>query len=298
MNIRGVFPPVPTPFDTATGDVDVTALSRNITRLLRAPLAGVLVLGSNGEAGLLDESEADTIVAAARAAVPADRTLMVGTGRESTRGTVDACVRAARLGADVVLVRAPSFFKSQMTHDALVAHYRAVADASPVPVMLYNVPGMAGFSLTMPMVRALADHPNVIGMKETSNDIERLGQFAAIAEDHFDVLVGWAPVAYAAAVVGGRGAILAVANVLPDACARLWALAIAGQHADALALQRRLTPLAQLVSSVHGVAGLKCALDHIGADGGPVRAPLLPVAARVADDIHAALAEWPSAPQA
>lgn len=298
MNIRGVFPPVPTPFDAATGDVDVTALSRNITRLLRAPLAGVLVLGSNGEAGLLDESEADAIVAAARAAMPADRTLMVGTGRESTRGTVDACVRAARFGADVVLVRAPSFFKSQMTHDALVAHYRAVADASPVPVMLYNVPGMAGFSLTVPMVRALADHPNVIGMKETSNDIERLGQFAAIAEDHFDVLVGWAPVAYAAAVVGGRGAILAVANVLPDACARLWALAIAGQHADALALQRRLTPLAQLVSSVHGVAGLKCALDHTGAYGGPVRAPLLPVAARVADDIHAALAEWPSAPQA
>ncbi len=294
MNIHGVFAPVPTSFDNSTGDVDVAAVARNITRLLRAPLAGVLVLGSNGEAGLLDETEADAIVGAARAVVPADRTLLVGTGRESTRGTIDACVRAARIGADVVLVRAPSFFKSQMTHDALVAHYRAVADASPVPVMLYNVPGMAGFSLTVPMVRALASHPNVIGIKETSNDIERLGQFAAGAEDHFDVLVGWAPAAYAAAVVGARGAIIAVANVLPEASARLWALSIAGQHAEALALQRRITPLAQLVSSVHGVAGLKCALDHLGADGGPVRAPLLPVAARAADDIHSALAEWSS----
>jgi 4-hydroxy-2-oxoglutarate aldolase len=293
MTIRGVFAPVPTPFSAATGDIDLSALSRNIARLLRAPLTGVLVLGSNGEAGLLEEFEADALVDTARAAVPAGRTLMVGTGRESTRATIAACVGAANRGADVVLVRAPSFFKAQMTHEALVAHYRAVADASPAPVMLYNVPGMAGFSLTVPMVRALAGHPNVIGMKETSNDLERLGQFAAIAHDQFDVLVGWAPVAYAAAVVGARGAIIAVANVLPDICARLWTLSTAGQHADALALQRRLTHLAQLVSSVHGVAGLKVALDHAGAYGGPVRAPLQPVSARVGDEIRAALDAWP-----
>jgi len=292
MNLHGVFPPIPTPFNPVSGDVDLGALTGNIHRLLRAPIVGVLVLGSNGEAGLLEDAEADVIVAAARAAVPADRTLMVGTGRESTRSTIAACARAADRGADVVLVRAPSFFKNQMTQDALVAHYRAVADASPVPVLLYNVPGMAGFSLTLPMVRALADHPNVIGMKETSNDLERLGQFAAISDTGFDVLVGWAPVAHTAAVAGARGAIIAVANVLPDVSAELWALAVEGQHAQALALQRRITPLAQLVSSVHGVAGLKCALDAIGAGGGPVRAPLLPVSERAADDIRAALAPW------
>lgn len=292
MNIQGVFPPVPTPFDEATGEIDLRALSGNIVRLLRAPIAGVLILGSNGEAGLLEESEAEAIVAAARDVVPADRTLLVGAGRESTRATVAACVRAAANGADVVLVRAPSFFKNQMTHDALVAHYRAVADASPVPVMLYNVPGMAGFSLTLPMVRALAGHPNIIGMKETSNDLERLGQFAAIADKGFDVLSGWAPVAHTAAVAGARGAIIAVANVLPDVCAELWSLATSGQHQQALALQRRITPIAQLVSSLHGVAGLKCALDEIGAYGGPVRAPLLNVSASVAADIREALVQW------
>ena len=292
MNILGVFPPVPTPFDEATGEVDLQALSGNIVRLLRAPITGVLVLGSNGEAGLLEESEAEAIVAAARDVVPAGRTLLVGAGRESTRATVAACVRAAANGADVVLVRAPSFFKNQMTHDALVAHYRAVADASPAPVMLYNVPGMAGFSLTLPMVRALADHPNIIGMKETSNDLERLGQFAAIADKGFDVLIGWAPVAHAAAVAGARGAIIAVANVLPDVCAELWSLATSGQHQQALALQRRITPIAQLVSSLHGVAGLKCALDEIGAYGGPVRAPLLNVSPSVAADIREALVQW------
>ena len=292
MNIQGVFPPVPTPFDEATGEIDLQALSRNISRLLSAPVAGVLVLGSNGEAGLLEESEAEAIVAAARDAVPAGRTLLVGTGRESTRATIAACVRAAANGADVVLVRAPSFFKNQMTHSALVAHYRAVADASPVPVLLYNVPGMAGFSLTVPMVAALADHPNVIGMKETSSDMERLGQFAAIADKGFDVLIGWAPVAHMAAVAGARGAIIAVANVLPDVCVELWSFAAAGQHQQALALQRRITPIAQLVSSLHGVAGLKCALDEIGAYGGPVRAPLLPVSASVAAEIRAALVQW------
>lgn len=292
MNIQGVFPPVPTPFDEATGEIDLQALSRNISRLLRAPVTGVLVLGSNGEAGLLEESEAEAIVAAARESVPAGRTLLVGAGRESTRATIAACVRAAANGADVVLVRAPSFFKNQMTHAALVAHYRAVADASPVPVLLYNVPGMAGFSLTVPMVTALARHPNVIGMKETSNDMERLGQFAAIADTGFDVLIGWAPVAHTAAVAGARGAIIAVANVLPDVCVELWSLATAGQHQQALELQRRVTPIAQLVSSLHGVAGLKCALDEIGAYGGPVRAPLLPVSADVAAEIRAALVPW------
>ncbi|HQX80666.1 MAG TPA: dihydrodipicolinate synthase family protein [Vicinamibacterales bacterium] len=292
MNLSGVFPPVPTPFDSATGEFTPAALTANINRLLRAPVAGVLVLGSNGEAGLLDETEADRVVAAARAVVPAGRTLLVGAGRESTRATIAACVRAAGNGADSVLVRAPSFFKAQMTHEALVTHYRAVADASPVPVMLYNVPGMAGFSLTVPMVRTLAAHANVIGIKETSNDLERLGQFAAITDSGFDVLVGWAPVAHSAAVAGARGAIIAVANVLPDVCTQLWSLATAGRHAEALVLQRRITTIAQLVSSVHGVAGLKCALDLVGAYGGPVRAPLLPVTAAVAEDIRSALAPW------
>jgi len=296
MNIHGVFPPVPTPFEPATGEVDLSALSQNIGRLLKAPIAGVLVLGSNGEAGLLDEREADAVVTAAREVVPEGRTLLVGTGRESTRATIEACARAAACGADAVLVRAPSFFKNQMTHDALVTHYRSVADASPVPVLLYNVPGMAGFSLTLGTVTALAAHPNVIGMKETSNDLERLGQFAAVAEQGFDVLIGWAPVAHAAAVAGARGAIIAVANILPHVCVELWTMATTGQHVQALALQRRITHLAQLVSSVHGVAGLKQALDDVGAYGGPVRAPLLPVSAGVAADIRAALVQWRDAP--
>ncbi len=291
MDIRGIFPPVPTPFGT-DGEVDRAALRAQLQRLARSSLAGALVLGSNGEAGLLDESEADAIVDTARSEVSRDRVLLVGTGRESTRATIAACRRAADLGADAVLVRAPSFFKTQMTPAALEAHYRAVADASPVPVLLYNVPGMAGFSFTLPLVRTLADHPNVIGMKETSNDLERHAQFAAVAPDRFVVLSGWAPVAYPAWVMGASGAIIAVANILPDVCVTLWNHFCAGRHDEARALQQRVLRIAQLVSSVHSVAGLKCALDLLGYPGGPVRPPLLPASTAAADEIRAALEEW------
>lgn len=282
---------MPTPFHPATGDVDLAALRAQLTRLTAAPLAGALVLGSNAEAGLLDEVEADAIVETARAVVPADRVLIVGTGRESTRATIAACRRAAERGANVVLVRAPSFFKSQMTAEALTAHYQAVADASPAPVMLYNVPGMAGFSLPVSIVRTLAAHPNVIGMKETSNDLERHAQYVMV-NSSFAVLSGWAPVAYPAWMMGATGAIIAVANILPDQCATLWAHAQAGRHDEARALQHRLLPIAQLVSSIHSVAGLKCALDHLGFPGGPVRSPLLPVTPQVSADIRAALDGW------
>lgn len=291
MLLSGIFPPVPTPFVPTSGEVDIEALRAQVRRLSVPALTGVLVLGSNAEAGLLDEHEADAIVSAAREELPTDRVLLVGTGRESTRATVAACRRAAERGATAVLVRAPSFFKNQMTTDALTAHYRAVADASPVPVLLYNVPGMAGFSLSLSTVESLAAHPNVIGIKETSSDLERHAQFAAL-EGRFAVLSGWAPVAYPAWMVGARGAIIAVANVLPDVCLTLWEHYRAGRHADALALHRRLLPLARLVSSVHGVAGLKTALDLLGYPGGPVRSPLLPLSPTAADQVRVALEEW------
>jgi 4-hydroxy-2-oxoglutarate aldolase len=276
--LSGVFPPIPTVFDAASGGVDERAMASNVRRWMQTRLAGILALGSNGEAALLSEDECDRIVAAVRDAVPPDRVLIVGTGRESTRAAVSASVRAARLGADAVLVRAPSFFRAQMTPAALAAHYTGIADASPVPVLLYNLPAVAGFSFTVELVESLAAHPNVAGIKETSADLDRLGRFATIRPDRFAVLSGWAPVLYPALCAGAVGGILAVANVLPDACVSLVEHVRGGRHADALDLQRRLVRIAQLVSTIHGVAGLKAALDVLGWQGGPVRAPLLPLA--------------------
>lgn len=290
--LHGIFPPIPTTFDPATGDLDEQAVAANVRRWMKTGLAGVLALGSNGEAGSLDEAEGDRLVAAVREEVPRDRMLLVGTGKESTRATVRATARAAALGADAVLVRTPSYFKAQMTTEALLAHFRAVADASPVPVLLYNLPGVTGITLTVPIVAALAEHRNIIGMKETSPELERLGQCVQLNGGQFTVLCGWAPVAYPALMSGAAGAILAVANVLPDACVSLFELTRAGRHDAAIALQRRLTPIAQLVSSVHGVAGLKCALDARGFHGGPVRGPLLPASADARDAISRTLAQF------
>jgi len=286
--LYGIIPPVPTPFDEA-GHVHRRALADNVARWMKTDLAGILALGSNGEAALLDDDECDAIVATVREGVPKTKLLLAGTGRESTRDTINASKRAAAQGADAVLVRTPSYFKSQMTNDALVAHFTAVADASPVPVLLYNLPGVTGISLTVPIVAKLAEHPNIPGMKETSNDLERLGQFTALAPDRFRVFIGWAPVVYPALVSGATGGILAVANVLPDACVALYSHVRSGRHTDALALQHRLTPIAQLVTSVHGVAGLKAAMEQVGHYGGPVRAPLLAASDKARHDVEQAL---------
>jgi 4-hydroxy-2-oxoglutarate aldolase len=288
--LGGIFPPIPTTFDPATGDVAPGAIRANVERWMRTALAGVLAIGSNGEAPTLDDDEVDRVVAAAREAVPRQKTLLVGIGRESTRGTVTGARRAAALGADAVLVRAPFYYRTQMTPDVLTAHFTAVADASPVPVLLYNLPAVTGLTISVAMVRTLSAHPNIVGIKETSPELERLGQFAAMAPGRFSVLSGSAPVIYPALVSGAVGGILAVANVLPDELAALHGHAGAGRHADALALQRRVTPLAQLVTSGHGIAGLKAALDLTGYHGGPVRSPLTPVTPAVRDDISRAIA--------
>lgn len=290
--LRGIFPPIPTTFEASTGDVDEQAVAANVRRWMKTGLAGVLALGSNGEAGSLDDAESDRLVAAVRAEIPRDRLLLVGTGKESTRATIRATARAASLGADAVLVRTPSYFKAQMTNEALLAHFRAVADASPIPVLLYNLPGVTGITLTVPIVAALAEHRNIVGMKETSPELERLGQCVQLNGGRFTVLSGWAPVAYPALVSGAAGAILAVANVLPDLCVSLFDLTRTGQHEAAIALQRRLTPIAQLVSTVHGVAGLKCALDARGFHGGPVRGPLLPASTEARDAITKTLSQF------
>jgi 4-hydroxy-2-oxoglutarate aldolase len=169
-----------------------------------------------------------------------------------------------------------------------------VADASPVPVLLYNLPGPTGIVLTVTIVTTLADHPNIAGMKETSPELERLGQCVTLRNGAFPVFSGWAPVVYPAVVAGAAGGILAVANVLPDACAMLVEHAKDGRHQEALVLQRRITHVAQLVSSVHGVAGLKYAMDLFGFKGGPVRAPLLPMSDRARDEVARATAPFRS----
>jgi 4-hydroxy-2-oxoglutarate aldolase len=274
MHLSGIYPPIATPF--AGDEVDVAALRHNTARWMKTGLRGLLALGSNGEAAFVDEDEAETVVATVREGVPRDRVLLVGTGRQSTRATIAATKRAASAGADAVLVLTPFYFKAAMTHDALVAHYRAVADASPVPVLLYNFTNVTGLNLLPDTVAALSEHPNIVGIKDSNGDIGQIGAIVARTPAEFPVLVGSAGTLYPAMMVGASGAIVALANAVPDVCVRLYDLVRAGRHDEARLLQRKLTPFAQAVTSGFGIAGLKLAMNIAGYIGGDVRAPLRP----------------------
>ena len=273
-----------TPFDD--DEVDDRAIRTNVEKWARAGVGGVVALGSNGEAPLLDDAESDRVIAVARDVLGSDLLLIAGAGRESTRATIAAATRAGHLGADAVLVRTPSYFKPRMTGDALLRHYRAVADASPVPVLLYNYPALMGVNLTPDTVSQLAAHPNIVGMKETSADTAQFAAFVAAVPSSFAVLAGSALVFYPWLCVGATGGVLALACVLPEACVALHEHALAGRHSAARALQQELMPLARLVTSIYGVPGLKVAMDLAGYTGGKPRSPLGPLPAAAIDEIR------------
>jgi 4-hydroxy-2-oxoglutarate aldolase len=275
LELAGIFPPVATPF--VDDEVDTAAMRTNVERWMRTGLRGVLLLGTNGEAPFVRDDEAVRLVAAAREAVPGDRLLLCGTGRQSTRDTIALSQAVAHAGADAVLVLTPSVYRAQLSPGALVVHYRAIADASPVPVLLYNMPQATGVTLAPPIVQELASHPNIAGIKESSGDVAVVGDLVARAPRDFQIVVGAAATLYASLMVGARGAIVAIANVVPELVVRLYELTREGRHEEALTLQQALAPLAAAVTTGFGVPGLKAAMALAGYRPGQPRRPLPPL---------------------
>ena len=284
MSLRGVLPPLVTPFH-ADGGLDLEAFCAGLEALAAHDFAGFLVLGSNGEAASLDEDEKLLLVAAARRAVPG-RFLLVGTGLESTRGTIALTRKVADLGADAALVLTPCYYKSRMTAEALRRHFEAVADASPVPVYLYSVPAFTGLPWPPGLAATLAAHPRIRGLKESSGDVGLVSRLTESVPAGFEIACGNAPVFYPALCVGASGGILAVANCAPRATLALYRAFGAGDHASARRIQQALAPLATAVTATHGVAGLKLTMGLAGLRGGTVRAPLLPAAPGLLDEIR------------
>ena len=286
----GIYTPLATPF-AADGSLDIRGLGRNVEKYLRSPLTGLVVLGSNGEAPQLEEAEADLAIKTVRDAMPKDRPLLAGTGRESTAATIAATERAARLGVDAVLVRTPSFYKGQMTTDAFVKHYTQVADRSPVPVLLYNVTMYTGVNLLPEAIGILSKHPNIVGIKETNSEMVQFGEYLARAADGFTVLAGSGATYFSALLLGAHGAILAVAGVAPDLCVKIFTAVGDGRIDEARQMNRQLAPLSKLVGATYGVPGLKAALTLLGFDGGLPRPPLQPVGQQAIDVIREQLRE-------
>ncbi len=269
---EGVFPPISTPF--TDDEVAHDKLAENIARWNRTGLAGYVVLGSNGENVYLSEEEKKGVIRTAREAIPSGKSLIVGTGRESTRLTIESTRRAADLGADGALVVTPSYYKGQMTTEALYRHYVSVADASSIPILVYNVPKFTGLNIAPALAARLGEHPQIAGMKDSAGNIGQLIEIIRLAAADFEVLVGNAPTYFSALGVGAVGAVLALANVAPRECVAIKELFDRGELDEARALHFRLMPVGRAVTSQFGIGGLKAALDLLGYYGGQPRPPL------------------------
>ena len=276
--LHGVFAPVVTTFYRESGEVDVASFAANIRAHLTAGLHGIVVTGSTGEAALLDNDERSALIDAAREMVPRDKVLLIGTGAESTRTCLKLTRDAASRGADGVLVVAPHYYGTAMNDAALRAHYLRVADASPVPVVLYSIPKYMHFALSATLVGELARHPNILGIKDSSGNLEILGGYLKSQSDAFTVFTGNATTFHGALQAGARGGILAAALFAPGLSLDVFEAHQRGDESAAAAAQSRLAPLGSKIVGDLGVPGVKAAMDYVGLVGGPVRSPLTTLA--------------------
>jgi 4-hydroxy-2-oxoglutarate aldolase len=273
--LEGIYAALTTPF--VADEISTSKIRENVEKYNRTDLAGYLVLGSTGESVSLTDDESVKLVEAVVEAAAPGKKILVGTARESAKGTIDFSNRIGGRQAAAVLVRPPSYFKSKMTREALKNHFLAVADRCRLPVLVYNIPQNTGISLDPQLIIELAAHPNISGLKESSGSLAFIEEVVREVQADFHCFVGSGHVIYPGLEMGACGAILAVANAAPEICARIFGLFKAGKKEEAKKLQLDLVPLNKALVEVYGIAGLKHALDLRGYYGGPVRLPLLPL---------------------
>jgi 4-hydroxy-2-oxoglutarate aldolase len=291
VDLSGTFLPVTTPFDPVTGDVDIVAFRSNLRRWFEQPISGILIAGSTGESVFLDEAERVALIESAADVVPPDRLLIAGTGSESTRHTIHLTQQAADAGADVALVSPPAYFKGAMTPGALSKHFRAVADASPVPILVYQVPlRLSTLDLPMGLIAELSQHPNIVGIKDSRGQLDLIGGLVEHTADDFQVMVGSGALLYAALETGAVGGIVAVGLMAPAEAAAISVSFRDGRTDEAGRLQERIAPVHQEIVGGMGVPGVKAALDLLHLHGGVPRAPLAPASEDKVQQIRQILA--------
>jgi 4-hydroxy-2-oxoglutarate aldolase len=283
FELKGIIPPMVTPFDQS-GVIRYDAFERNIEQYIEKGVQGFLVLGSNGESVYLEHTEKLKLIEAARKRIPASMMLLAGTGVESTQASIELTKEAAERGVDAVLVKNPFYFKSQMTFDVYMAHYTAVADASPVPLVIYNVPVFTGVPLQSKLIIELSRHPNIRGLKDSSGDVKLIQEVVWNTRD-FPVLAGNAPTLFPAMTAGARGGIVALACAAPKAALALYHAFTAGDYKRTGVVQRIIAPAAASVTEKYGIGGLKAAMEIEGFESGLPRRPLLPIKPNGRDDL-------------
>ncbi|MGB7613523.1 MAG: dihydrodipicolinate synthase family protein [Candidatus Acidiferrum sp.] len=275
MNLSGVFPALTTPF-AADGSVSVEALKHNIAKYNKTGIAGYVAIGSTGESVLLSRKEMETVFIAVKESAAPGKLLLAGTGAESTAETIDRTKRAAELGYHAALVKTPYYYKPVYKPEVYIAHYRRVADASPIPVILYSVPQFTGVALEAFEVGVLAQHPNIIGIKESSGNVQRAAEMIAAVPSSFQLLVGSASMMFPSIVLGAVGSILALASALPEQSVAVFDAVRSGDLEKARELQASILPASKLIVGQCGIPGVKYAMDQAGYRGGEPRLPLQP----------------------
>jgi len=275
MNLSGVFPALTTPY-AADGSVSIEDLKHNIRKYNATGVAGYVAIGSTGESVLLSRKETDAVLVTVKESAAPGKLLIAGTGAEGTAETIDRTKRAAELGYQVALVKTPYYYKPAYKPEVYIAHFRRVADASPIPVMLYSVPQFTGVTLEAPEIGILAQHPNIIGIKESSGVVQRAAEILAAAPPPFKLLVGSASMMFPSMILGAVGAILALASPLPAQCVALFDAVREGDLEKARVLQASILPASKLIVAQCGIPGVKYAMDQAGYRGGIPRLPLLP----------------------
>lgn len=273
MNLKGIFPPLPTSFDE-NENLAIDKMQDNIKKLAKYDLAGFLVLGSNGELVHLTEEEKIEVYRECRKAIPENKLMIAGTGGQTTRETIRLSKAAADAGVDAVLVLNPFYYKGLMTTQALVVHYHAVADACPIPVIIYNMPANSGLDMNADQILAIANHPNIIGLKDSGGNITKIADIIGRAKSGFQVLAGSAGFLLSAFTVGAVGGILALANIAPQECIDIQKLFENKELEKARTLQARMIPVNTAVTAKWGVPALKNAMQKLGLYGGQARQPV------------------------
>ncbi|MFA3783240.1 dihydrodipicolinate synthase family protein [Melioribacteraceae bacterium 4301-Me] len=270
--LHGIFPPITTPFEN--DELSLNKLKFNIEKWNKTGLAGYVIMGSNGESAFLTREEKLKLVEAVREFTPSDKIVIAGTGSDSIKETISLSNDAAKLGADFVLILTPSFYKSQMKHEAFIKYFSSIADACKVPVIIYNVPKFTGVDIDAFTVAKLSEHKNIIGIKNSSENIRQTIEFISNTDESFSVLVGTASVLFPGISAGAKGGIVALANIAPNQCVQIQKLIEEKKLNEAIELQKKLIPVNSAVTTKYGVPGLKAAMDMLGYFGGEPRAPL------------------------
>jgi 4-hydroxy-2-oxoglutarate aldolase len=290
MRFEGIFAALTTPF-APDGSVALDRLGENIARYNRTHLRGYVVVGSTGESVLLGPEEIDRIWGSAREFAAPGKLLIAGAGVDSTSETIARARRAADLGYDAVLIKTPHYFKPLLTPAALERHYIAIADASPVPVLIYSIPQYTGILVTPEWVARLAEHPNIIGVKESSGNVQLAADIVRLSPPEFSTLVGSAGTLFPSLLLGAAGGVLALACFLPEAAAEIYEAVRAGDAARASRLQLTLLSASRKIAGELGPTGVKYAMDCVGYYGGDPRLPLVPLTEEQKRTVQTVLAE-------